>query len=482
MAPPSMPRDLSVEDIWHHQSYAGYLALNAAVVFGIVLWDYIQLLPEERSLYDHVRGPEWHSPAPWAFILLRYSAIVSAVSGILYSSVRIHDCQLALSIGQAASVIVVASSGVLFCCRVGSLWDYQRIPLAVSVIPCFIMTSAWVSVATQYKVGVPEFDLPFGTNCRLGHLPGWTPVGYAVSAVFNCIIFGMVMTRIVTKCTMVATNTGWTLINRACIIYLLFSVASSIVVLIVYSIDMPDDLLKRASTPYLILILMAMGSRIFLNLRLHDNIIRRVEESNHFTARNWTPGDSEKSSGIQTSSHAHEPSFDAALTVLSVPASEVRSLGTYTTRTTLTVPDTPATATSFTESAYGTPHSTRSLATPFGNIPSTKSPHVDSVRSFATASTRQKDTVPEMPEIPKRVRVGSVKSISSTSTGQTGGPVPPSPKRKPVPSMKSFETTSTNLTKSSPPKPRRERTDSFRYFATTSTLNTDELKSTWHGI
>jgi hypothetical protein len=286
---------------------------------------------------------------------------------------------------------------------------------------------------------------------------------------------------------MVASNTGWTLINRACLIYLFFAAISSVGVLVVYSLEMPTDLLKRTSAPYFILILMSMGSRIFLNLRLHDNVITRLEESNRFTAKNWALGD-EQSSSAPTQSQSHEPLFEPSTTTTSAPGADVRSLGTYITTTTLTVPDTPASQTSFQESSYyDSPQSPRSLATANFSDHQGGPRRGDSVRSFVTASTRQTgDSVSGVPELPKRVRVGSVKSVSSASTHHTGL-IPPSPKRKPVPSMKSFETASTRLTGSSgspPPRPPRrvERTDSFRYFATTSNLNTDALKSTWHGI
>ncbi|KAF8175797.1 hypothetical protein BJ912DRAFT_988201 [Pholiota molesta] len=393
---------VSLEDIWSHQSYAGFLALSSAVAFGIVVWDYFQLLPEERSLYDNLRGPEWHSPAPWAFILLRYSSIVSALCSILYSSVKIHSCQIALSIGQAASVVVVASSGILFCCRLEVMWDYRRIPLAIYSTTSIIMTLSWVSLATQNKITAGGLNLPFGTNCQFERLSEWTPISYA------------------------------------------FSVG----VLVVYSVEKPTDLLKRTSAPYFILILMSMGSRIFLNLRLHDNVITRLEESNRFTAKNWALGDEQ--------SHLRRHNLNPMSPFSTVnhdnlgPWADVRSLGTYITTTTLTVPDTPATQTSFPESSYyDSPQSPRSLAT--ANFSDHKAdPDVETAR-----------LVSDVPELPKRVRVGSVKSVSSASTHHTGTGLIPRRRRG---------------------SRRVERTDSFRYFATTSNLKTDALKSTWHGI
>lgn len=324
-------------------------------------------------------------------------------------------------------------------------------------------------------------DLPFGTNCQFEHLPAWSPVSYALSAAFNCLIFIMVLERMISIGTMVATNTGWTLINRACLVYTLFAALSSVVVLVVYASESPTDLLKRTAVPYLVLVQMAMGARVFLNLRLHNGIITRVEESNQFTAKNWTFGDADKppQGGSGDSNSSAPPA-----------AAEVRSMETYLTTTTLTVPDTPETQTSFAESAsyYESPRSPRSAAAASGDAGGPGGPRrVDSVRSFVTASTRattETDTVPEIPHIPRRVRVGSVKSSSSGTSHRS------SPRRKPVPSVRSFETGSTRTASTrvtsadAPPRPPRriERMDSFKYFATTSNLKADELKSTWHGI
>ncbi len=322
-------------------------------------------------------------------------------------------------------------------------------------------------------------DLPFGTNCQFVHLPSWSPVSYALSAAYSCMIFIMVLERMISIGTMVATNTGWTLINRACLVYTLFAALSSVVILVVYASESPTDLLKRTAAPYLVLVQMAMGARVFLNLRLHNGIITRVEESNQFTAKNWTFVDADK-----------PPQGGGGSNSNGAPAAaEVRSMETYLTTTTLTVPDTPETQTSFAESAlyYDSPRSPRSTAAPTGDAPGERAPRRNnSVRSFTTASTRETmetDTVPEIPHIPRRVRVGSVKSSSSSASYR-------SPRRKPVPSVRSFETGSTRTASTritsadAPPRPPRrvQRMDSFKYFATTSNLKADELKSTWHGI
>ncbi len=55
------------------------------------------------------------------------------------------NCQVAMSVGQVASIIVVASSGALFFCRLGAMWDYKKTPIAICAIACVLMTGSWVS-------------------------------------------------------------------------------------------------------------------------------------------------------------------------------------------------------------------------------------------------------------------------------------------------------------------------------------------------
>lgn len=82
----------------------------------------------------------------YRFVLLRYSTFISTLAGVIYSTFRISHCQLVVSFGQGASVIAVAAMGIIFCARVGSLWDYKRIPISMALVPCIVMIAAWVWV------------------------------------------------------------------------------------------------------------------------------------------------------------------------------------------------------------------------------------------------------------------------------------------------------------------------------------------------
>ncbi|PPQ97849.1 hypothetical protein CVT26_013018 [Gymnopilus dilepis] len=470
MAPVSVPSDQSNEEIWQSQTFTGFLALNAAVVFGIVLWDYffpkngVCMKPEEEE--NGVPLP----PGPLA----------STLCNMIYSSVTLSNCQNVVSVGQGASVVVFASAGVILCSRVGGFWEFQRIPLAMVFIPCIMMVCAWMAFAAQFRATTGP-ALPFGTNCKFVPLQIWTPVSYATTAAFNLIVSALAVTRVFTKPTIVAMNTGLTLINRACILYLVCATLPSIVIACLFSIHWPTELLKRAAGSYLVLIMMSMGSRIFLNLQLHHQMLTRVAESNHFTSPTWTPPNPEKVIS-NPKPPADEPEFEPALTMLSVPESDVLSVDRYTTRTALTVPETPATLTSFSgstiysQSSYGNPISpSRSRQGSQRSIL-----RAGSIKSSSSGSTRVTYATPTRSP-PRSERVGSVRSVETGSTRRTDT-TPRSPRNGPsrVGSVRSVGTNSTRLTGHR--SNRRVRMANLNSFATTSKLPSENLKSTWHGV
>ncbi|KAF8889408.1 hypothetical protein CPB84DRAFT_1447038 [Gymnopilus junonius] len=480
MAPVSIPSNLSLEEIWHSQPYTGYLALNAAVVFGVVLWDYLQLLPEERSLYEMRRRREWHSPAPWAFVALRYSALASTLCGLIYSSLRLSLAKRCLSRAR--------SLGNRLRCSWGYTLFSSGFPVGLSASPAchglhslYYNDCVWMAFAAQFRV-TTGVALPFGTNCQFVPLEIWTPVSYATTAAFHIIVLGLVITRVFTKATVVAMNTGLTLINRACILYLICATLPCIAIACVYSISWHTELLKRSGSSYLILIVMSMSSRVFLNLQLHHQILTRVAESNHFTSPTWTPPSPNPEKVISNPKpRPDEPEFEPVLTMLSVPESDVLSIDRYTTRTTLTAPETPVTLTSFSGSTIYSGSSYGNVISPSRSRQGSQRSHIraGSVKSSSSGSTRVTYATPRSP--PRSERVESLRSLETTSTRHTDT-TPKSPRNGSlrVGSVRSVGTSSTRLTGHRSNK--RVRMASLNSFATTSKLPTENLKSTWHGV
>ncbi|KAF9032366.1 hypothetical protein BJ165DRAFT_1535060 [Panaeolus papilionaceus] len=436
------PPDMTLDELWEHQAYidvtykssAGIVAINAVAAFALVTWEFIQFVPEERALYDRTKRQEWQSPATWAFILLRYAAVTSTLTSLFYTAIGSSHCQLAVIIGQSCSIAVVACAGVVFCCRVASLWDYQRIILAIVFAPCMIMVCSWVAVCTQFK-SLPSLNLPFGSNCHFEPLASWTgPLSYATTTLFLLVVAVLITIRISTKCTMVAMNTGFTLINRACLVYVSIAAVSSVVIFIVNCaawgrVKGGSEAVKRAASPYFILIMMAMGTRVFLNLQIHNHTLRVVAESNTFTSSEWLKPDPvngkykvnnslssmEKSDispnssvRICSPSQAHEPLFEPSITTLSTSRSDIQSetrsilSGTVTMAGTVSPPTSPAaTVATFTSNRSHRSRSNR------GPPPS--------------PSARSNRSGPSPPSSPRsqRVRVKKVGSASVQSFGST---------------------------------------------------------------
>ncbi|CAA7264439.1 unnamed protein product [Cyclocybe aegerita] len=400
MAPFSFPDTPLLQDFPGYQSYIGTLSVSTAVAFGLVIWDHVLLLPEEKSIFESRKRKQLFSPATCAFMVLRYAAILSTLSGVLYSSVKIDHCQFAISFGNGAAVVVVAASAVILCCRVGALWEFERTPLTFMFLPCIIMVCAWAGVATQFRA-VQGFNPPFGSGCQFLSLPRWVPVSYASSATFHCIVFGLAFSRIMTQFTVISTNTGFTLINRACILYLCFPAVGSLILLVIDSIE--RDVVRRAAAPYLVLIMTASGSRIFLNLQLHNQIIKTVADANHFTRHSWAPSlnaGQVKGDRSQIPPYRREPTFEPSITTISVAPTDARSTKTTTTLTTL--PNSLATApSSFASTSY-----------------MSAAPNTPTFSSFAPSS--QCERAPSIPETPKRARITSFKSLASSSPKMEG--------------------------------------------------------------
>ncbi|PPQ71316.1 hypothetical protein CVT24_012042 [Panaeolus cyanescens] len=441
--------DIALDQLWEQQSFIGIVAINAAAAFAVVTWEFIQFFPEEGALYDRSKRQEWQSPATWAFILLRYATLASVFTSLFYTVVGSTQCQMAIIIGESCAIAVIACGGVIFSCRVASLWDYQRIILALVFGPCIIMVCSWVAVCTQYKA-LPSFNLPFGTNCHFEQLPSWTgPLSYATTSLFLLVVLALATIRICTKCTMVAMNTGFTLINRACMVYITIATFSSVVLFIVNCISWGNvkggtDAVRRASSPYFLVIMMGMATRIYLNLQTHNHTLKLVAESNTFTSSAWLNPDLPNGKGksnsslsnmekgditpsssirIRSPSQAHEPLFEPSITSLSSTRNDIyaetRSMmsGTNTLAGTMSLPTSPAA----TVTSFATARSQRSRSNSMRGPP--PSPSARSHRSGFS-----------QPSSPRSHRV-RVKKVGSAS-------------------MRSFQ----------------------------STLKEENLKSTWHGV
>ena len=61
-----------------------------------------------------------------SFIVLRYSGILATLPALFFTSAQTQFCQLATDMSQAGVVLVIASSGTIFCLRVIAIWGHNR--------------------------------------------------------------------------------------------------------------------------------------------------------------------------------------------------------------------------------------------------------------------------------------------------------------------------------------------------------------------
>jgi len=140
----SLPPGLSLEQFRHLEYTIVTTAITNAVVFGILAWDYLLLLPDELQLYGLSTWQTWGGPAVYSFLVLRYSGILSAFAALFYTAIQSDHCQTAVAISQLGAVLVVTSSGIIFGYRVSAMWEgHKAVNLLVGFMYLFMIT-AWV--------------------------------------------------------------------------------------------------------------------------------------------------------------------------------------------------------------------------------------------------------------------------------------------------------------------------------------------------
>jgi len=222
----------------------------------------------ELALYRYVVDRKtWRKPSAWAFIILRYSVFLSMIPAIWFTALPTQHCQLATAISQGGIVLVTASAGVIFAYRAFALWNFQR---WVCICVCglwVVMVTCWTLVATHLlaQTGPPT---PLGSNCALAVMPAWTPVSYASSVLFDTVI--LVLTIMAIRQEQKKTHLTKTFMtDNLC--YFIAVTITNVVNLAIQSLEREHELEKATSIPWPTIITVAMGSRVYLNLRLFEN-------------------------------------------------------------------------------------------------------------------------------------------------------------------------------------------------------------------
>ncbi len=211
---------------------------------------------------------------------------MATIPSLFFTSVQSQHCQAAVVLSTLGGVLVVASSGMIFCYRVLAIWHENRLVYGIVFFFYATMLACWVgvrlcfkelkhpshhivqiAVAVHYKAinGPPT---PFGSNCQLQPIVSWAPISYASSVAFDTVVLALTLAKLHGR-TMPRSHIGEQL-SRDNITYFLLATATNIAVLSVQALGSAHDMIKPTAVPFATVMTVAMGSRVYLNLKLYD--------------------------------------------------------------------------------------------------------------------------------------------------------------------------------------------------------------------
>ncbi|KAG6856820.1 hypothetical protein H0H87_000292 [Tephrocybe sp. NHM501043] len=231
-------------------------------------FDSFAQLPNEIALYTAKDKKIWRAPATWFFVILRYSGILASLPSLFFTSIQSQYCQVAVVTSQVGVVLVVASSGIIFCYRVFAIWNGVRIVQAAVVFMFLVMMGCWIAVATQYAAitGAPT---PFGSNCQMLPIVSWAPISYASSVAFDTTVLVFTLAKLHGNLKTTKSKVGKQIYTDN-LIYFLLTAITNITVLTIQALPPSFNMIKPTAVPFSTLMTVTMGSRVFLNLKLFD--------------------------------------------------------------------------------------------------------------------------------------------------------------------------------------------------------------------
>jgi len=268
MAQIPLPPGFTLEQFMTLQGQLVTIAITVAVAFGVVLWDYFAQLPNEIALYSTKDKKIWRAPATWFFVVLRYSGLLATFPSLFFTSIQSQHCQAAVVSSQVGAVLVVASSGVIFCYRVFAIWSGVKMVQIAVAFMFLVMLGCWIAVATQYEAitGPPT---PFGSNCQMLPIVSWAPISYASSVAFDTVVLVFTLAKLHGNLATTKSRVGRQ-IYRDNLVYFLLTAVTNITVLTIQALGPKFDMIKPTAVPFSTLMTVTMGSRVFLNLKLFD--------------------------------------------------------------------------------------------------------------------------------------------------------------------------------------------------------------------
>ncbi|OSD07964.1 hypothetical protein PYCCODRAFT_1430150 [Trametes coccinea BRFM310] len=268
-----LPPGMTLDQYLSLEGQAVTIAITTAVAFGVIVWDYFVLLPDELALYTNKDAKLLRAPTTAFFILLRYSGILATLPSLFFTSVQSQHCQVAVILSQIGAVLAVFSSGALFSFRVYAMWYGSKAITALVALVYATMIACWIAVATQYNAttGPPT---PFGSNCVMHPIARWAPISYGSSVLFDTTILLLTLGKLPRKLT--HKSTVGRQIFRDTLMYFAITTVTNIVVLSIQSLGDAHATLKPTAVPFSTVMTVTMGSRVYLNLKLlHQRNMKR---------------------------------------------------------------------------------------------------------------------------------------------------------------------------------------------------------------
>ncbi|KAG5636305.1 hypothetical protein H0H81_008476 [Sphagnurus paluster] len=263
-----LPPGFTLEQYLVLQGNLVKIAITVAVAFAIILWDYFAQLPDEIALYSTKDKKIWRAPPTWFFVILRYSGIIATLPSLFFTSIQSQYCQVAVTTSQVGAVLVVASSGGIFCYRVLAIWNGVKVVQALVALMFLAMMTCWIAVATQYSA-ITGPATAFGSNCQMRPIVSWAPISYASSVAFDTVVLLLTLAKLHGNLATTKSRVGKQ-IYRDNLVYFLLTAVTNITVLSIQALGAEYDQIKPTAVPFSTLMTVTMGTRVFLNLKLFD--------------------------------------------------------------------------------------------------------------------------------------------------------------------------------------------------------------------
>ncbi|KZW02260.1 hypothetical protein EXIGLDRAFT_744705 [Exidia glandulosa HHB12029] len=270
-----LPPGFTLDMFFDLQSKAIHIGICVAVAFAIICWDYVVLLMDEVRLYRTGSKQLWQTPATWAFIVLRYAAFVATLPALFFTTIQTQHCQAAVVASQAGALLVVASSGIIFCNRVVAIWSNNRIIIGVLAVAWTGMMGCWIAVAVHYNAitGPPN---PLISNCQMQPIVSWAPISFASSVAFDVIVLVLSIYKLRSNSSGFGQSAIARQISNDNIAYFLLTAATNITVLSIQALGDDFALIKPTAVPFSTVVTVAMAQRVYLNLKLFHSRTERI--------------------------------------------------------------------------------------------------------------------------------------------------------------------------------------------------------------